>query len=178
MGDVTFTVKFARLYDLVIQKHVTVAMVLKQGFKSIKYRRTLLGESLLLWQQLDHDCSKVKLSNVCDKLVWRLTPSGVFFSVKSFYNSLRNQSFCFPFRFIWGVRLPLRVKIFLWLVLKGRILTKDNLLHQGWSGDKACVFCGMDENINHLFLVCPLSKFIWNIVGCAFNLSCPPIDIQ
>ena len=98
--------------------------------------------------------------------------------MKSFYNSLRNQSFCFPFRFIWGVRLPLKVKIFLWLVLKGKILTKDNLLRRGWSGDEACVFCGMDENINHLFLVCSLSKFIWNIVGCAFNLPCPPVDIQ
>lgn len=38
--------------------------------------------------------------------------------------------------------------------------------------------CWMNESINHLFLACPLSRFIRNVVGYAFGLTCPPADIH
>lgn len=169
--------KYARLFNLVYHKQVTVAVVFSKGLTSIKFRRTLLGDNLVLWRDLVSDCSEVRLRSDNDKLVWLWSKSGVF-SVKSFYLALRNQHFLFPFHFIWGLKLPLRIKIFIWLVLKKRILTKDNLYNRGWSGDINCVFCGLNENINHLFLGCPLARFIWNVVGCAFGLTCTPVDIH
>lgn len=79
--------------------------------------------------------------------------------------------------FIWDVKLPLRLKVFLWLMLKRSILTKDNLIYRGWVGDKTCMFCGADESINHLFFFCPLSRYIWNYLCCTFGLPSPPVDI-
>lgn len=32
------------------------------------------------------------------------------------------------YRFIWDLKIPLKIKIFIWLVLRNIILTKDNLL--------------------------------------------------
>ncbi len=53
---------------------------------------------------------------------------------------------------------PLKVKIFGWLALKGRICTKDNLKSRGWTGDELCVFCGEAlETVNHLLVGCPTS---------------------
>jgi zinc-binding in reverse transcriptase len=41
---------------------------------------------------------------------------------------------------IWNLKIPLKVKIFIWLALQGKMLTKDVLLCRGWSGSASCVF--------------------------------------
>jgi hypothetical protein len=73
---------------------------------------------------------------------------------------------------MWRVKIPLRVKNFLWLVLKKSILTKHVLLKRGGKCIKNCLFCGKEESINHLFFACPLARYIWNIVSCATGLKC------
>jgi hypothetical protein len=35
----------------------------------------------------------------------------------------------------------LKIKIFVWHLLNGVILTKDNLVRRNWQGNKRCVFC-------------------------------------
>jgi hypothetical protein len=32
-----------------------------------------------------------------------------------------------PYRFMWRSKLPHKIKVFLWLVVRNKILTKDNL---------------------------------------------------
>uniref|UniRef100_A0A453MRN1 Reverse transcriptase zinc-binding domain-containing protein n=1 Tax=Aegilops tauschii subsp. strangulata TaxID=200361 RepID=A0A453MRN1_AEGTS len=36
---------------------------------------------------------------------------------------------------IWKIKVPLRIKIFMWFVHKGVILIKDNLLKRSWIGN-------------------------------------------
>jgi zinc-binding in reverse transcriptase len=57
--------------------------------------------------------------------------------------------------------MPLKVKIFLWLVKRNRVLTKLNLAKKGWSGNTKCVFCDLEESTNHLFVSCPFVNQIW-----------------
>jgi hypothetical protein len=49
------------------------------------------------------------------------------------------------------LKIPLKIKIFVWFVLKGVILTKDNLLKRNWRGDEKCCFFNNKETIHHLF---------------------------
>lgn len=42
---------------------------------------------------------------------------------------------------IWQSKLPLEIKIFLWLVIKDKNLTRINLLKKDWSGSPDCLFC-------------------------------------
>jgi zinc-binding in reverse transcriptase len=51
-----------------------------------------------------------------------------------------------------------KIRIFLWLIRKKKILTKDNLVHRGWMKDTSCVFYGTYENIDHLFVTCQEAK--------------------
>lgn len=90
-----------------------------------------------------------------------LEENGIF-SVKSFYNILITQRVHFPFKHYWKLKVPLKIKVFMWLISKNSILTRDNLLHRGWKGPKECVFCGSDESIDHFFLTCPVAKFVWS----------------
>jgi len=78
---------------------------------------------------------------------------------------------------IWKVKVPLRIKIFMWFVHKQVILTKDNLLRRRWVGSSRCYLCVHDETIQHLFIDCPLAKLLWRSVHIAFNII-PPVGID
>lgn len=62
---------------------------------------------------------------------------------------------------IRSLKIPLKIKVFVWLVLKKRILTTTKLVKRGWIDDSTCVLCGVEEETeDHLFTQCVFSKFI------------------
>jgi hypothetical protein len=74
---------------------------------------------------------------------------------------------------LWKLKVPLKIKIFLWYMRRGVILTKDNLAKRNWQGSVRCCFCHNDETIQHLFFKCPFARAIWSIVQVATNLYLP-----
>jgi hypothetical protein len=52
-------------------------------------------------------------------------------------------------------------------------LTKDNLAKKNWKGSQQCVWCNLNETIQHLFLDCPSAKMFWRIIFYATNLTQP-----
>ncbi len=70
----------------------------------------------------------------------------------------------------WKIRILLKVKIFVWLVLRRHVSTKDSLLKRGWTGVSSCVLCqDEDETVDHLFLGCRVTRSI--LQGSLLNLS-------
>ncbi|WVZ64235.1 hypothetical protein U9M48_013790 [Paspalum notatum var. saurae] len=76
-------------------------------------------------------------------------------------------------RKLWKLKAPLKIKIFLWYLRKGVILTKDNLAKRNWQGSKKCCFCHKDETIKHLFFECRFARVVWSIIQLASGLSRP-----
>jgi hypothetical protein len=74
---------------------------------------------------------------------------------------------------IWKLSLPLKIKIFLWYLKRGLVLTKDNLIRRNWRGVERCMFCAQSETIQHLFFDYHCTKFIWKNVHIAFNIQKP-----
>jgi hypothetical protein len=93
-------------------------------------------------------------------------------SVKSLYVALINNGVRVS-QDIWQVKIPSRIKIFLWYLKRGVILTDDNLSRRNWNGDKSCAFCHYPETIQHLFLDCYYAKFLWRAVHLMFGISAP-----
>jgi hypothetical protein len=60
----------------------------------------------------------------------------------------------------------------MWFLYKKVILTKDNLARRNWKECTKCVFCGLKETIDHLFISCPFSRLVWRVVH--FTISIPP----
>ena len=118
----------------------------------------------------------VQLSQRPDQLCWKLTRNGQF-TVKSMYLDGINASSIPSSKHVWNVKVPLRAKVFIWLVHKQLILTKDNLAKRNWTGSTRCNFCYRDESIKHLFLDCPLAKVLWRTIHIAFNIT-PPNTIN
>ena len=117
----------------------------------------------------------VQLSQQPDKLCWKLTKNGGVL-VKSMYLDVINSSAIPRSKHVWKVKVPLKIKVFMWFVHKQVILTKDNLAKHNWTGSTRCSFCDQQESIKHLFLDCPLAKIMWRTVHIAFNIT-PPNSI-
>lgn len=74
--------------------------------------------------------------------------------------------------------MPAKIKVFLWLVNRKSILTKDSLPKRGWKGNKMCVFCGKDETVDHPFFNCSATSLVWSLVKCAFGLKSTPSSME
>jgi zinc-binding in reverse transcriptase len=63
----------------------------------------------------------------------------------------------------WKLNIPSKIRYFVWLLLRDRILTNKNLQVRNWPHWSSCVLCGATtiEDSNHLFLTCPYAHCIW-----------------
>jgi hypothetical protein len=62
------------------------------------------------------------LSDQEDRVNWCMGNKG--FTVNSLY---KKNSIDQAYRFLWKSKLPQKIKVFIWLVIRNKILTKDNL---------------------------------------------------
>jgi hypothetical protein len=62
-----------------------------------------------------------------DKLTWHLTSSGIFL-VKSLYSKCMNGHTQFLKKYLWKLKVPLKIRIFMWFLYNKVLLTKDNLI--------------------------------------------------
>jgi hypothetical protein len=86
-----------------------------------QFRRTLFGETLQPWETLKEMEDRVQLTNGKDKVKWKIGASGQF-RVKDLYLQMRAEG-SFPQKFLWKTKIPMKVRIFFWLMIKCSVLT-------------------------------------------------------
>ena len=176
LGGTPLAIQYPSLYRIVQRRDVFVASVFQSTPLNIQFQRTLAGNRWEEWLRLVRRLMEVQLSQQPDELRWKLTKSGVF-TVKSMYIDVINSNSIPTSKHVWDVKVPLKIKVFMWFVHKQVILTKDNLIKRNWTGPARCSFCDRDETIKHLFFDCPLAKVLWQTVHIAFNIN-PPNSVN
>jgi hypothetical protein len=123
--------------------------------------------------------SNVSLSTNQDDIVWKWNADGVF-TVKSCYNFINDGGIrCAFTRIIWKAKIPEKVKIFIWLATKNRILTTENLKKRGWVGRDSCSLCNEAEETNfHILITCPFTQSLWQKILPKLNISEPPTSVE
>ncbi len=175
-GEMTLQSLFGKVYNAVERKAIKVSDCVDQG--RWRWRKILRGAYGLdadgreLVRALKVLVGNITLGGRPDEVEWRWNKKGIF-SVKSTYSVLINRGIRDPVACsIWGLSLPEKVKIFLWLTLLSRLPTVDRLSAKGWSGNTTCVLCGcFAETADHLFLGCVLTRFL-------FEMGEGVVDIQ
>jgi hypothetical protein len=125
-----------------------------------------------MWSNLLPRITNIELSQDEDEFRWNLNQNGEF-SVKSHYLALIYNDVPNVNKRLWKLKAPLKIKIFLWYLCRGVILTKDNLVKRNWQGSKQCCFCNKDETIQHLFFESRFARMVWAGVHAASGLSQP-----
>jgi hypothetical protein len=122
----TLAYKYPNLFEFAYDKDITVHKALSSDFQALTFRRRLLGILNNDYNNLIAQCNNFVLSDNEDKSMWLLGNKG--FSVKSFYKKkMKSSQVAVPSKFLWKTRLPYKIKVFLWLIMHKKILTKDNL---------------------------------------------------
>ena len=112
-----------------------------------------------------------------DIVSWSWSSKKIF-TTKSVYNHTSSDGEINSFNHIWRSKLPYKIKIFTWLLEKGAILTKDNMLRRKWIGDPSSKFCDQPETIDHLFFQCSIAKCVWAMIGQCFGANNTPRDCR
>ena len=163
MAKIPLCIRAPILYDLYNEKFITVYQVLINNGQ-LGFRRWLPPILFDLWLQIPNEVYSYNFDNIADEVSWKWSKSGKF-STKTVYNHLAGDDFGSNYKHIWKAKLPYKIKIFCWLVEKGAVLTKDNLVKRKWTGDPTCSFYQEPETIKHLFFQCSIANVIWREVS-------------
>ena len=170
LGDTFLAQQYPVLYNIIQGKQVLVANILSNTTLNITFHRSLMGNRCDKLLQLVNWLMHISLPNTQDVFVWGLTPSGIF-TVKSMYLDLLNDQPNYMHKFIWKMKVPLKIKIFMWFLHRKVILTKDKLVKPNWHGNQKCCFCEQDESIQHLFFDCQFARIVWRLIHMSFSLA-------
>jgi len=85
------------------------------------------------------------------------------------YAHLLNGHTRFLRKYLWKLKIPLKIKVFMWFLNKKVLLTGDNLAKRNWNGSKKCCFCDAEEKVEHLFLSCPFNRLIGRIIYSTYH---------
>jgi ribonuclease HI len=107
-----------------------------------------------------------------DVPMWRLSRNGKF-SVKSAYfhlmeeiidnNHLKEEG---NWKRLWQIKVPNRVKLFMWRVLRGCLPVKERLVCKRVNCDNKCPCCDQQcENEWHCFFGCSAAQEVWIEAG-------------
>ena len=110
------------------------------------------------------------LSGTQDAWIWRHSR----FSTREVYRLLRGHeapeavTLVRHCRVIWKQRLPLKICIFGWLLLRRCLMTRVMRRRMVPGADVCCPLCaGEDEDCRHLFFTCPIVQEAWRAAGIA-----------
>ncbi|GKC46109.1 RNA-directed DNA polymerase, eukaryota, partial [Tanacetum coccineum] len=159
-GDISFRVRFPRLFALEIDHNINVVDKMS-GSVETSFRRAVRGG--VEHQQLDELQSvldSVILSSVSDRWYFSLSSSGGF-SVKDVRLAIDNMvlpSHAEPTR--WVKFIPIKINVFMWRARRDCLPTRHNLAHKGVPLESfSCSICSSEtKDIHHLLFSCSLAQ--------------------
>jgi hypothetical protein len=117
------------------------------------------------WGEILMLVSNLPQTNQADVIKWRWDSNGCF-NVRSLYRFLNFRGVQQEHTLLWwGAPIPHKIKVFMWLLTKKKILTKVNLAKRGWNGELKCQFCNMEDLVDHLIIGCRYSRTVWVWMG-------------
>nr|ABN06084.1 Polynucleotidyl transferase, Ribonuclease H fold [Medicago truncatula] len=105
-----------------------------------------------------------------DRIIWKAENDGKY-SVRSAYTlcveELIDTSFLRRPGYwsdIWRLKVPPKIKNFMWRVCRGVLPTRNKLRDKGVQCPEACVNCSTtSEDVKHLFCVCTFDVQVWQL---------------
>ena len=130
----------------------------------------LSDQRVLDFMRLQELLANQRPSTGPDAWIW----SGQNFTVRAVYLRLRERAdsedplFLRLWRRVWKSRIPLKIRIFVWLLLRQRLMTRSFQQCMALDSSGDCALCGATmEDCEHLFVLCPISQAVWWSVSVA-----------
>jgi hypothetical protein len=123
MGNLPLAQQYPSLYTIAQRKQVSVASVLSQTPLNIGFRQALTGNRANRWIHLCSRLMDVQLTTNNDFFKWGLTKSGQY-TVKSMYLDYMDDHTKYLHKYLWKIKVPLKIRVFMWFLNNKVLLTK------------------------------------------------------
>jgi mannosylglycoprotein endo-beta-mannosidase len=167
--------RFPALFSIAADPQITVSRCFRAMGGTPAFRQSLGSPARNELALLLTEIAGTQLSDGPDIISWALEPSGKF-SVKSLYRKLCQGTPRKHFSDIWKIAVPMKIRIFIWQLLRKRLPSNDNIRRRRGPSSGRCALCSDWEDTTHIFFLCPLARFMWSAVrellGCAWNPTC------
>jgi hypothetical protein len=176
MGAGPLHSRFPRLFSCCLSPFATVkdARVIDgaHGEWRIGFRRQLGMAERVEWDNLCREVHALFPSTQEDIVTWSLEPSGRF-TTNSTYLHLSRGATTTCFKEVWRTRVPPRIKVFLWQLIRNRLPSSAQVAKRRGPSDGLCSLCHEPEDCNHIFFLCPMARFMWagvrELLRCDWN---------
>nr|GMC80236.1 LINE-type retrotransposon LIb DNA [Ipomoea batatas] len=99
--------------------------------------------------------------HILDALYWPASPGGTF-SVSEAYRYIAGNDETWEVDWVWKTKVWESCRMFLWLVVKDKLLTNAVTKTRGLTNNCSCMGCGEDgESIEHILIHCDLARECW-----------------
>jgi hypothetical protein len=175
LGPRPFRERFPGLFAITADPEASVAQAAAGGLWDIPLRRELGRLEHVELSDIRRELQSVDLRAGRDVMRWSLEPSGEF-SVRSLYLRLCQGTPRKHYGVLWRIAVPLKIRIFLWQLVRKRLPSNDNIRRRRGPSSGRCALCGEMEDTNHIFFTCVLARFMWSAVRellhCSWNPTC------
>jgi len=100
---------------------------------------------------------------VGDRPIWTGGNSSQF-TIKAAFNLLlpSNHTVLGEWRWIWRLKVPYRIQMFIWLIHQGKLLTNNEHFKRHLTSNPYCERCFENiEDLHHVFRFCPRAQEVW-----------------
>ncbi|KAE8767940.1 hypothetical protein D1007_60629 [Hordeum vulgare] len=154
--------QFPRIFAICDDPTVLVsASALEDGWH-VAFRRPLGPAEVQDWEFL-HAMVPLPDPSVSDSVSWSLSPSGEF-SVSSAYLALCRMPVLSWLSPLWKAPLPLKIKIFVWQLLRDRLPLGTEVLKRHGPGNDTCPLRHVPETGTHSLFSCVAARALWCFV--------------
>jgi hypothetical protein len=139
LGTTLLKLQYLNLYNIVRRQNATVADIFSLRPLNVSFCRNLVAENLLSWHDLVMRLLDIQLTDRSDTFKWPLNHNGQF-SVNSMYQAFLDINVVPNNCHVWKIKVPLKIRVFMWLLYREAILTKHNLVKRNLHGNIMCYF--------------------------------------
>jgi hypothetical protein len=116
----------------------------------------------------------VQLRRKTDTLLWMGRDTSGRILVKNIYEAIENKKKNKEIggwrKALWSWEVPLKLKLFNWLMIENKLLTWEILQRRGFVGPGWCILCKKNrESISHLFADCHFTCSVWERIFFKLN---------
>lgn len=106
----------------------------------------------------------IKIGSESNMVEWRWTQQGIF-TTASAYEKLHDRGMRNITNIeLWKLKIPLKVRLFIWVGMQNRLLTQQRLRLRGCDVPAGCHLCGnrLIETSKHLLFECTFAVRLWD----------------
>jgi hypothetical protein len=179
-GRGPFMARFPLLFSCCTDPLISVADAAPQeGFPGewkVEFRRPFGTAEAVEWDNLCREAMGWLPGVEEDTVSWSIDASGTF-TAKSVYLALTQGASVTCFKEAWRTRVPPKIRVFLWQLIRGRLPSCDQVAKRHRPSDGRCALCQEVEDCNHIFFSCPIARMMWagvrELLHCDWNPAGP-----